>query len=436
MLLQLIRSADIKTAFLNSEVNRDIYLGVPEGFEKIFPGAKVLKVNKAIYGAVDSPLRFFLTIYSTLQQFVGPDPNSELIQNQADICSFTYLVNNQLHGCLGIHCDDFYITGTQSFLTAFCEFLGTHYTIKVKTNPQKFLGCDLSYTNGSILLNQRSFIDKLISKLGWNPDNIRPAYSPAPLAIPADWKQADYASKNVPATDILKLLGALIWLSTRSRPDIAYHVSVYAAMPHTELTLALLRFAIRYVFTTRDQGIIFHHESDCQLSLFTDAALKISTQSGGVVYFGSTPIYWQSVKQQQYVNSSTVNAEMSALHLMSTTYLYIAAIIHYLTAADYSYPYQVFVDNKPLQHRLHGRRQFTEVPDRIPKYYELANWFNEPNQQLKLNHIQGKHNPADLFTKVLSPSTIKLYAKYINLGTLTTRPFNVKSLFQYTDLQA
>ncbi|GMG54941.1 unnamed protein product [Ambrosiozyma monospora] len=54
-----IRSADIKTVFLNSEVNRLIYLGVPEGFENIFPGAKVLKANKTIYGAVDSPLRFF-----------------------------------------------------------------------------------------------------------------------------------------------------------------------------------------------------------------------------------------------------------------------------------------------------------------------------------------------------------------------------------------
>ncbi|GMG19737.1 unnamed protein product [Ambrosiozyma monospora] len=134
-------------------------------------------------------------------------------------------------------------------------------------------------------------------------------------------------------------------------------------------------FAIRYVFTTRDQGIIFHPESDCQLSLFNDAALKISTQSGGVVYFGSTLIYWHSVKHQQYVNSSTVNllkCQLCILCLLLICTLQPSSTI-LLAAAEYRYPYQVFVGNKPLQHRLHGRRQFTEVPDRRPKYYELAN---------------------------------------------------------------
>ncbi|GMG22238.1 unnamed protein product [Ambrosiozyma monospora] len=430
-----IRSADVKTAFLNSPLERDVYVRVPAGFESIFPGTKLLKVNKAVYGLSDSNFLFALTVWKTLTEFVGPDAGSMLVQNQADVCSFSYIVNGELCGCVGIYCDDFYQTGTKKFLDSLNEFLSQHFTLKIKSYPSTFLGCELIYSNGSIMLHQQKYIEKLMNKLGWNSSMIRPAYSPAPVEMPSSWVHDDLASKNADPNEILKLLGALIWLSTRTRPDLSYYVSTYATMPKTALTLALIRYTLRYVYTTRDYGIVIHPEQNCKLSLFTDASLKMTTQAGGVVFYGSTPVYWSSVKKQIYADGSTVNAEMYALHSLSTTYLYIAGIIHYMTNKDYAYPYQVFIDNKPLIHKLSGHRQIEEIPDRIPKYYELKSWFNPPKRLLKLNHIAGKNNPADLFTKVLPTATVQQYRSYLNLTADITKVHQLESLHEFTSLQ-
>jgi hypothetical protein len=49
-----IKQLDIPTAFLNGELNTEVYIKPPEGLN--IKGSKVLKLNKALYGLKEAPI--------------------------------------------------------------------------------------------------------------------------------------------------------------------------------------------------------------------------------------------------------------------------------------------------------------------------------------------------------------------------------------------
>ena len=55
---------DVKTAFLNGELEEDIYMSQPEGFEKKDLEHLVCKLKKSLYGLKQSPRAWYQRIDS------------------------------------------------------------------------------------------------------------------------------------------------------------------------------------------------------------------------------------------------------------------------------------------------------------------------------------------------------------------------------------
>jgi Reverse transcriptase (RNA-dependent DNA polymerase) len=47
-------SIDVETAFLNGDLNEEIYMRIPEGFEGEGSRNSILRLNKSIYGLVQA----------------------------------------------------------------------------------------------------------------------------------------------------------------------------------------------------------------------------------------------------------------------------------------------------------------------------------------------------------------------------------------------
>ena len=115
------------------------------------------------------------------------------------------------------------------------------------------------------------------------------------------------------------LLGAILYLSLNTRPDIAYAVGVLArfASKPTLVTCKLMIYTMQYIRGTVDKGIRFSG-SMFDMHIFTDAdwagdQLSRRSTTGYVVFGVGGPIAWQS-KLQTTVSTSSMQSEYQAMY--------------------------------------------------------------------------------------------------------------------------
>ena len=114
--------------------------------------------------------------------------------------------------------------------------------------------------------------------------------------------------------------GEFNWLATRTRVDLSYYTSLLASAltKHKDWSLELAQKILRYLASTRDQGItISCAGSLTDLVVWSDAGFAGSdtrSQSGLVIAWGGSIITWRSSRQTVSA-LSTAEAELNAAAL-------------------------------------------------------------------------------------------------------------------------
>ena len=121
-----------------------------------------------------------------------------------------------------------------------------------------------------------------------------------------------------------KILGGLLWLSTRARPDLSYSVSSAAQVLTKDIELLKVKLGhlLQDINTTQTLGLLYPHPRDREMTDFTvysDASLAPSgknSQSGYTIHlsFGHIRhlIHWQSVRETK-ISESSAEAELYSL---------------------------------------------------------------------------------------------------------------------------
>jgi len=203
-----------------------------------------------------------------------------------------------------VYVDDFLLVSDQGPIrNGLLEALRTVWTLaKEETltvdHPITFLGIQLQLRkNGDVFLNQREFVESIISKHGKAGDK-------GIAAVQIDKFPPDL---DIPSPQELKSLqgfsGEFNWLATRTRPDISYYTSVLASAcsRYCAWSLQLAIKILRYLITTIDQGILLTCDGDLtELVAWTDAGFAGSdtkSQNGLVITWGGSIIVWRSSRQ-------------------------------------------------------------------------------------------------------------------------------------------
>ncbi|XP_066391893.1 secreted RxLR effector protein 161-like [Miscanthus floridulus] len=146
---------------------------------------------------------------------------------------------------------------------------------------------------------------------------------------------------RVDATLYRSIIGGLRYL-VHTRPDISFavgYVSRFMEDPREDHWATVKRL-VHYVKGTMDQGIIFpkNDGSRLQLTVFSDADMagdidgRRST-SGVLVFLGSAPISWLSLKQK-VVSLSTCEAEYVAAVTATCQVVWLRQLLGELTGAE------------------------------------------------------------------------------------------------------
>jgi len=353
----LLSSVDIKTAFLYSPIKKTLYLRRPHGLDPtIMPS--IVKLNKCIYGLRQAAFEWRLLLDTTLKK-IG------FIQLQTDKCIYSIhrshaTVSETL--ILGVYVDDILCLGsTMSITTWFHQQLSNYFTITINLKISSFLGMQIDHDvpNKIITISQPGYIKTILQRF-----NITKEVSKHALHIP--FSQYDLTDDNPSTLSkqdqslYMQIIGSLLFLSTRSRPDISFHVnylSLYMKSA-TQHQLKLAKRILAYIFHTQDIHLHFHGQEGLNFFAYVDSSYAShsdrKSQFGISIHINNSSGSCISIsKKAKLLALSSTEAEYLALFEASKTIMWLR---QFLTELGYppSTPTIIYEDNKSAINIIHN----------------------------------------------------------------------------------
>jgi len=382
-----LRLIDIKNAFLNAPLNKHrIYVEPPAGYA---PVGKVWLLRKALYGLKQAGKEWCEELNRTLSG-IG------FRRSQADPCVFFMQIERTLV-ILAVHVDDCFIKyDTENQLATVMAGLLKQYKVTDMGEVTHALGIDFARTEKTMSMSQRGFTESILERFGFS--NAHPAHTPA-----ADGLVSNKAT-GLEKHQMNAIVGALLWLSLNTRPDISYAVARLAQFVSapTPVAYAMAARILRYLRGTLDYGISFSEDARHPIQAFADADwagdADRRSQSGFIFMYAGGPIAWSS-KKQSCVALSTAEAEIVAASSCVQDALWFTSLLSEFGLAP-PHPITVFEDNEGAI-----ALSKTSVTGKRTKHIDLRySFINDAVKKKKvvLKKIDTKKNLSDIFTKALA----------------------------------
>ncbi|GJT32283.1 zinc finger, CCHC-type containing protein [Tanacetum coccineum] len=166
----VIHQMDVKTAFLNGDLEEEIYMKQPEGF--VMPGNehKVCKLIKSLYGLKQAPKQWH-------HKFDEVVLSNGFVLNQSDKCVYCKFDESGKGVIICLYVDDMLIFGTnQTQVDKTKEFLSSNFSMKDMGEADVILGIRIKRENKGLTITQSHYIEKILKK--FNCEGCGPVSTP------------------------------------------------------------------------------------------------------------------------------------------------------------------------------------------------------------------------------------------------------------------
>ena len=168
---------------------------------------------------------------------------------------------------------------------------------------------------GLVWIGQPSYTEKVLEKFGM--DKAKP--NKTPVSSSSRLRRRNGEEEGVDRSLYQSAVGSLLYLLTRTRPDISFAVSnvaKYCSDPSKEHWIAVKRI-LRYLKGSTHLGLLYTKQGPTEVIGYSDADWggdkdDHRSTSGYIFQIGGTAISWYSRKQSS-VALSTAEAEYMAL---------------------------------------------------------------------------------------------------------------------------
>ena len=308
---------DVVTAFLNGELEDEIYMKQPEGFVDSKNASKVCKLLRSLYGLKQSARCWNLMMDEYLK-------SSGYTQGTADPCVYYRVeVTKGANGktiivIFAVYVDDTIICSNDK-RTLFAEKkrLSERFEMDDRGEVHHILGMEVLRDRQKKILtiSQKLYLEEILKRFGMEDCN--PVGTPMEpnkhfTKINEDEEQAD--EKQFQAA-----IGSLNYAAIATRPDLSTAVgklSQFMKNPSNDHWCAVKR-VLRYIKGTLNLGLKFVASDSFELTGFSDSdwagcVESRKSTSGFVFQVGQCTVSWSS-KKQPIVALSSTEAEYIAL---------------------------------------------------------------------------------------------------------------------------
>jgi hypothetical protein len=405
-----VRQLDVKTAFLNGIINREIYLEPPilDGGDEDGKHENVWLLKKSLYGLKQSPRLWNEKLNQVAEKL-------NLKQATQDKCVYYQHSNNKLCLVMAVYVDDILITGEEASINSLVLGLHNELSITDLGNVSEILGIKvLKDEFGNYQLTQADYALKLVERAGLKGSRT----SELPMDSNSKPPQANDELPNLDRGQFQELLGGLLYLSTSTRPDLSTSVGLlarHASRPQQPHYNALWRI-FKFLKKTYNMGLVFKQENSLLITSYTDSdwagdAGDRRSTTGTLICIGQTAIIWRSVKQTALAKSS-VEAELLASSSTLGEVLWLRLLLAQLLNQEPQIV-PMFCDNTGAINI--AKNGTTSRKTRHIEIRELAIHEAISTNKIEISYIKTTENPADLFTKPLSKAKFEEYCNQINL---------------------
>ncbi|GJS01246.1 retrovirus-related pol polyprotein from transposon TNT 1-94 [Tanacetum coccineum] len=404
-------SMDVKTAFLNGELNEVVYVSQP--------------LKKALYGLKQAPRAW----HDKLSRFFMSTGFSKGV---VDPTLFTRKIGKHIL-LVQIYVDDIYFFSTNpKSCEIFANEMSSTFKMSMMGQMSFFLGLQISQNPKGIFINQSKYALEILKKYGL--DSSASVDTPMVEKMKLD---EDRQGKLVDPTRFRGMVGSLMYLSA-SRPDIVFAVCMcarYQAKP-TEKHLHAIKRIFRYLKGTIHMGLWYPKDSGFALRAFADADYagcqdtRRST-SGSAQFLRDKLISWSS-KKQKSTAISTTEAEYIALSGCCAQILWMRSQL-----SDYGFKFNkipLYCDNQSAIALCCNNVQHSRS-----KHIDIRHHFIKEQVENRVVEVVLLYRPnyqlANINTKVITKEMLRIatdstawYGTKLSASKRTTQTRNYKSL--------
>jgi transposase InsO family protein len=206
---------DVKSSFLNGELEEEVYIEQPEGFQLSENADYVCKLKKALYGLKQAPRAWYSRLDKYLQQAGfrkgSADNNLYIKVSQGNILLIEVYVDDIIFGS-----DD------DRLSQKFAKDMQNEFEMSLLGELSFFLGLQIRQSNQGIFISQTKYIREMLKRFGM--EDCKPVITPMQTSCKLS---KDDDSKSTDQRQYRSMIGSLLYVTT-SRPDVMQAVGQVA----------------------------------------------------------------------------------------------------------------------------------------------------------------------------------------------------------------
>jgi Reverse transcriptase (RNA-dependent DNA polymerase)/GAG-pre-integrase domain len=419
-----IEQMDVDTAFLNPTLKEEIYMEIPDFFELLYPDVnfkgKCLRLRKSLYGLKQAPREWLLEVQNFFASIgftsSSADPNLFIRNN-------TYIL---------LYVDDMLIIGDKASVATAKAEIGARWKCKDLREAKLFVGFQIERDRAakSLRIHQTLYTTKLLERFGLQRAN--PVSQPFPTGtvliqsnladVEEEKGNTEYQRLKMEEAEAYRqAVGSLLYLSNCTRFDISYAVGQLARFMHAPRTVhfRLAKQVLRYLCGTATAGILYSaNPSTSNSNLLTSKSnlykhysdATWGTESDRVSFQGwytsraGGAVLW-SAKRQNSVALSSMEAEYMSASEAAKEVAWLEKLSSDLKEES-SEPPILFCDNAGAIDLIHNQKFHNKAKHIDIRYHHIRDDMVGKGR-LKVVHIPGVEQPADVLTKQLPATTAR-----------------------------
>ena len=277
------------------------------------------RVNCAIYGFTESPADWanHRDLEGLRKMAWDQDGQRYEVCATPEAHPWKVRAGGETQGYITVYVDDFLVAAREEVMQRVLEEMGKTWEcsppeLVTEEAWTRYCGYEIkAKTGGGFLVRQGGYIRDLLERR-----NVEGSESTPVPKIEADEDEIDPAKEVI--REAQALVGELMWISGRSRPDVAYGIGIMSRLIHRRpgYVCSLAKHLLRYLKSTSDHVMEFHPgmEGLEEVRIFVDASFgppheQYRSVQGVAIEYGRSMVTWSSTRQP-FVAQSTAEAEL------------------------------------------------------------------------------------------------------------------------------